>query len=441
MKGLVIADLRHRTGVFVGTFVAVGFGAALFSLCAALFTSAIILNGESSEDYVGPIAVFATMGAISVFASLFVVASTVALSVEQRRADMALLRSVGATPRQVRRLVIREMGVVSLVATVIGTLAALPVADAMAGVFAGIDDMPSEFEYRRHILPVGVSLAATWLVAVLAAVSSARAAGAASPSEAMTGSDGAPRRLGITRWVIGSIFTAGGLALIIVSATTNDDPGLAIGYVFMASATALIGVSMLGPVVVRPMARLVSLPFRAATTGSIAAMNVVADARRTAATAGPVALMMAINVGMVQATVAANDMGTEGSQMWSLWIMIAISVGFAAIAVVNTTAMTIVRRRTELASLRLAGATPAQTRRSSQTEAVIAALTGSAIGVVIATAACWAFAVATGVSLIGMFEPALIGGLAGFAMVLAAGSAHVAARRAIGDPTLLVEVE
>ncbi|MEQ9163199.1 MAG: FtsX-like permease family protein, partial [Ilumatobacter fluminis] len=185
----------------------------------------------------------------------------------------------------------------------------------------------------------------------------------------------------------------------------------------------------------------VSLPFRATTTGSIAAMNAVADARRTAATAGPVALMMAINVGMVQATVAANDMGTEGSQMWSLWIMIAISVGFAAIAVVNTTAMTIVRRRTELASLRLAGATPAQTRRSSQTEAVIAALTGSAIGVVIATAACWAFAVATGVSLIGMFEPALIGGLAGFAMVLAAGSAHVAARRAIGDPTLLVEVE
>ena len=109
-----LSDVNGNTDTFAGTFASVLFGAVLFSLCATLFTSAIILNGESGEDYVGAIAVFATMGAISVFASLFVVASTVALSVEQRRADMALLRSAGATPRQVRRLVLREIALVTL---------------------------------------------------------------------------------------------------------------------------------------------------------------------------------------------------------------------------------------------------------------------------------------------------------------------------------------
>lgn len=425
----------------MGTFVAVVFGAALFSVCAGLFTSAIILNGESDDDYVGAIAVFATMGAISVFASLFVVASTVSLSVEQRRPDMALLRSLGATPRQVRRLVVREIAVVSLTAAVVGTAGGVPIARWLGDVFAGADGLPETFEYRSNLLPLGASIAATFAAAWISAAAAARAAGRTSPAEAMTGAATGQQRLGVTRWLLGLLFTGGWVALVIVAATTNDDPGLAVGYVFMASATVLLGAAMLGQVVVRPISRVVGVLFRVTPTGTLAATNAVTEARRTASSATPVALMVAINVGMVQASLAAADLDTEGTQLWSLWIMIAISVGFAAIAVVNTTAMTITRRRSQLASLRLAGATPAQVRRSSEIEAAIGAIAGAVIGLVVAAGACWAFANALDLSLADMTEPVLIAGLSLFAVALAILAAFITAGRIAADPTLLTQDE
>lgn len=439
--GLIAADLRHRSGVFVGTFVSVGFGAALFSLCAGLFTSAIILSDETGVDYGGEIAVFATMGAISVFASLFVVASTVALSVEQRRADMALLRSVGATPRQVRRLVLREVAVVAIVAALIGAALGVPLAAGLAGVFAGFDDFPAQFEYRSNPLPLIVSICVIWVAAFLSALSAARGAGRASPAEAMTGASAGRQRLGVVRWLFGLVTLGGFVALTIVSATTNDEPGLGVGYVFMASAVGLVGVALLGQVVVRPAARLVGVVFRATSTGSLAVANAIAESHRTAATAGPVALMLAVNVGMVQASLAADDLGTDGTQLWSLYVIIAISVGFAGIAVVNTTAMTITRRRDQLASLRLAGATPRQVRRSAEVESALATLAGSAIGVAIAMVVCWAFALAVDVSFLGLVQWGLIASLVALALVLAVITATTTAGRLLADPMLLAQGE
>lgn len=439
--GLIAADLRHRTGVFAGTFVSVGFGAALFSLCAGLFTSTLILSDETGVDYGGEIAVFATMGAISVFASLFVVTSTVALSVEQRRADMALLRSVGATPRQVRRLVVREVAVVSIVGALIGTSLGLPLAAGLAGVFAGFDDFPAEFEFRSHPLPLIVSVSVIWAAAFLSALSAARGAGQASPAEAMTGANAGRQRLGAVRWLFGLVALGGFVTLTIVSATTNEEPGLGVGYVFMASAIGLVGVALLGQAVVRPVARLVGVVFRTTSTGALAVANAIAESHRTAATAGPVALMLAINVGMVQASLAADDLGTNGTQLWSLYVIIAISVGFAGIAIVNTTAMTITRRRDQLASLRLAGATPTQVRSSAAAESALATLAGSAIGVAIAMVVCWAFALAVDVSFLGLVQWWMLSALVGMALALSIVTATMTAGRLVADPMLLAQGE
>lgn len=189
------------------------------------------------------------------------------------------------------------------------------------------------------------------------------------------------------------------------------------------------------------MARLVGLPFRVTAGGSLAATNAIAESSRTAATATPVALMLAINVGMVQSSVAASDLDTEGTHLWSLWVMIGISVGFAAIAIVNTTAMTIVRRRSQLASIRLAGATPGQARRSSEVEALIGTLAGSLIGMAIAAIASWSFAVAVDIPFAGMFQWALIFGLIALAAVLGFATATVTAGSIVGDPALVTEEE
>ena len=59
----------------------------------------------SREDTVAGLTVFALLAA---FVALFVVASTFALSVQQRHRELALFRAIGCTPRQVRRMVAGE---------------------------------------------------------------------------------------------------------------------------------------------------------------------------------------------------------------------------------------------------------------------------------------------------------------------------------------------
>ena len=69
----------------------------------------------SREDIVAGLTVFALLAA---FVAVFVVASTFALSVQQRHRELALFRAIGSTPRQVRRMIAGEALLVSLAAVV-----------------------------------------------------------------------------------------------------------------------------------------------------------------------------------------------------------------------------------------------------------------------------------------------------------------------------------
>ena len=68
-------------------------------------------NAVSREDIVAGLTVFAVLAA---FIAVFVVASTFALSVQQRHRELALFRAIGSTPRQVRRMVAGEALLISL---------------------------------------------------------------------------------------------------------------------------------------------------------------------------------------------------------------------------------------------------------------------------------------------------------------------------------------
>jgi putative ABC transport system permease protein len=70
---------------------------------------------------------------------LLVVASTLALSIQQRRREFALLRAVAASPRQIRRMVGAEVLLVAGSATLIGTLAAIP---PLVGISLGLTESP-----------------------------------------------------------------------------------------------------------------------------------------------------------------------------------------------------------------------------------------------------------------------------------------------------------
>ncbi|MEK8107208.1 ABC transporter permease [Micromonospora sp. M12] len=84
----------------------------------------------------------ASFGGTMVLIVVFVVASTLALSVRQRRRELALLRAIGATPQQIHRMIGAEMTLVSAVGAIVGAVPGVALAFVMRGVFVLADAMP-----------------------------------------------------------------------------------------------------------------------------------------------------------------------------------------------------------------------------------------------------------------------------------------------------------
>ena len=85
------------------------------------------------------------MSAIALFMAMFVVASTFGFVVAARRRELGLLRLVGATPGQVRRMVLGESAVVAVLATVAGCLLAAVTGPAFGALLEarGVDRRPA----------------------------------------------------------------------------------------------------------------------------------------------------------------------------------------------------------------------------------------------------------------------------------------------------------
>src|SRR6185312_8456884 len=114
------------------------------------------------------IAVSSVFGGCALLIALLVIAGTVGLSVWQRHRDIALLRAIAATPRQVRRMVVRETASLGLLAGAAGVLPGLAAA-RLRDQFADRGMVPADFALRVSWLPPVVAVAAALLIAVVAA--------------------------------------------------------------------------------------------------------------------------------------------------------------------------------------------------------------------------------------------------------------------------------
>ena len=127
-------SVRHAWPAYVGAFVALTFGVVLIGLAVTLIgaveatasTDGVTAGERAELD--GLSSLFGTMSAVAMFMALFVVGSTFGFVVASRRRELGLLRLVGATPRQVRRVVLGESAVVAAATTVVGCLVSTAVA-------------------------------------------------------------------------------------------------------------------------------------------------------------------------------------------------------------------------------------------------------------------------------------------------------------------------
>ncbi|MEU3459497.1 FtsX-like permease family protein [Streptomyces sp. NPDC006733] len=246
-------------------------------------------------------------GGFAAFVSVFVVSSTFAFAVSQRRREFALLRTVGATRRQVRRMVHAEAWSIALVASALGALIGPSATAPLLHWLIGHEMAPAWTVPSGSLVPSLVAFPTGVLVALLGAAAAARRAGRVAAAEALREAAVESRAMTPTRWVLG--LGALGTALVCMAVAAVGDPASAAhNKSAMPNVMLLLAAAgLLAPVVVGPVTRLLTAPLRRSrgATATVVPAAVLASARQAAMTAAPVL----ITVGLTAALLGGAAMG------------------------------------------------------------------------------------------------------------------------------------
>lgn len=399
MNALALRSLRHRPGAAVATFLAVLLGTLLIGSFATLAESA---GGAPAPDDGTLIILGAVVGGWGALIVLFSVASTVGITTTQRATEIGLLRTIGATPRQARRLIARETGAIALSAAVVGALAASVAGRLLFGLIRSGGLVADRTEYDAG--PVSVAGAALLVLAVsaVAATVAARRATRGPAGVLVRESAGDQGRMRWWRVTIALVLIGYGLAMAVITVAVTadaDDPYAAMSTSGSSSILVGVGLAVLAPVLLRWGAGPVRLLAGSSATAHLASYNTGRRAHLLAGVLAPVVVLTSAAAGtllLVDIDRRSLPAGTPDSDTITLLnnVVVGMVSLFAAIMVVNAFVATVAHRREELHRLRLLGATPRQVRGSVVAEAGIVAAIGVALGLVAAATTVVPFAVA-----------------------------------------------
>jgi putative ABC transport system permease protein len=400
MMRLALASLRHRATASTATFLTVLLGTALmgsFATLAQTATGPVSATDEETLFIMG--AVVGGWGALIV---LFAVVSTVGITVTQREAEVGLLRTIGATPRQARRLVRAETLLVAVVASAIGAVLAGFGGRALLAMLRGSDMVADSVRYDAGAAPVATA-ALLVLVSLAGSGFAARRAtrGPASitPSESRPGS----QRLRAWRVVVAVLLIGYGLAMgaVTITVTAHDsDPYAAMQTSGSCAILVSLGLASIAPWLLRHLSPLARPLLGAGASAHLAAYNTRRRAHLLGGVLGPVMVLTAAAVSVLMAVGTDDRTRPSGYEQDARAInllnnvVVGMIVLFAAVVVVNTFAAVVAHRRAELHRLWLLGATPDQVEGSVLAEARAVAAVGVLLGLVASLATVVPFGVA-----------------------------------------------
>ncbi|MFJ5922501.1 FtsX-like permease family protein [Kitasatospora sp. NPDC092948] len=241
----------------------------------------------------------AVFGSWAVLIVMFGVASTLGLSLQQRAREMALLRAVGATSRQLRRMVVGETAVLAVLATVPAVGLGLVVGRLLFGQLARHGVVSEGIAFRQGWIPVSVGAFAAVAAAVGAALFAGRRAARTEPVAALAQSAVQTRWLTTARLLLALFFLVSGVTLAVVTATAMADGPTLASTAGPASVLFAIGLALLAPGLTRALVRAVGRPVRALSrlSGYLAVRNATTQHVRTAGAVAPIVLLVGIATG------------------------------------------------------------------------------------------------------------------------------------------------
>jgi putative ABC transport system permease protein len=287
----------------VGVLPGPGFDPA--RLHAAADRGAVVLTGDArgkaehpdlQEARVTLIAVTASFGGLALFIAIFVVASTMGLSIQQREREIALLRAVAATPGQIRRMIAWEATLVGLVGSAAGVWPGAVLGRELAHGLVRHGIAPPTLTVHAGWLPIAAAVGGGVVAALLAVLAAGRRAARVPPTHALSDAAVEPRLLGPGR-AIGGLIALAGAAPLFAVATTTGSPDTAAATSEMTALFLVAAVGFLGPVVARVAAGIVAPPLArlAPVGGFLASANLRTATRRFSSASTPLVLTVALS--------------------------------------------------------------------------------------------------------------------------------------------------
>jgi putative ABC transport system permease protein len=286
----------------IGVIAAPGFDA---DRLRAASPGAVVLTGAARGKAEHPdlqdarttlIAVTASFGGLALFIAMFVVASTMGLSIQQREREIALLRAVAATPGQIRRMIAWEAAVVGLLGAALGIWPGATLGRALAEGLVRHGIAPPTLTVSAGWLPIAAAVGGTVAAAVLAVLAAGRRAARVPPTLALADAAVEQRLIGPGR-VLGGLIALAGAAPLFAVSTTTGSPETAAATSEMTALFLVVAVGFLGPVVARVAAVILGPPLArlAPVGGFLAAANLGTATRRFSSASTPLVLTVALS--------------------------------------------------------------------------------------------------------------------------------------------------
>ncbi len=286
----------------IGVLAGAGFDAARLHAVAG---GAQVLTGgargkaehpELQQARMTLIPVTAAFAGLALFIAMFVLTSTMGLSIQQREREIALLRAVAATPRQIRRMIGWEAVLVGLVGSAAGVWPGMRLGEELGHALVRHGIVPSSFTVEADWMPAVAAVAGGVAISLLAVLAAGRRAARVRPTLALSDAAVEPRLLGPGRLIGGLLALAGAVPLFAVSTTTHV-PETAAATSEMTAIMLVLAVGFLGPVVARLGAKLLGPPLAALAPvgGFLASANLGATTRRFSSATTPLVLSVAMS--------------------------------------------------------------------------------------------------------------------------------------------------
>jgi putative ABC transport system permease protein len=251
---------------------------------------------------------------IAVFVGAFLIFNTFSITVAQRVRDFAMMRTLGASARQVLASVLAEAVLIGALASALGIAGGVGFVQLIIGLFSalGFELGTSGLALSGGTVAVAfaVGIGATLLSALVPGLRATRVAPLEALREGAGAQLGAGRRGGIARAAIAGALSIAGVAAVLVGLFAAGEFGTALWMMGAGLVLLFVGVAMLGGGFVRPIASVLGWPIERlrGVTGHLARENAQRHPARTATTAAAlmIGVALVVSVGVLAESIRAS---------------------------------------------------------------------------------------------------------------------------------------